>query len=67
MYCCEHPIHASASFIAKTHTSDIVTIVIINTYFTPRGDIVVIEKNKDRVKELQEGHGGWKARLVSVS
>ncbi|KAI0240476.1 hypothetical protein LSAT2_008785 [Lamellibrachia satsuma] len=29
-------------------------------------DIVVIEKNKDRVKELQEGHGGWKASLVSV-
>ncbi|KAI0237102.1 hypothetical protein LSAT2_012421 [Lamellibrachia satsuma] len=31
-----------------------------------RYDIVVIEKNKDRVKELQEGHGGWKASFVSV-
>ncbi|KAI0230559.1 hypothetical protein LSAT2_019111, partial [Lamellibrachia satsuma] len=29
-------------------------------------DIVVIEKNKDRVMELQGDHGGWKASLVSV-
>ena len=33
----------------------------------PRYDIVVIEMNKDRVMELQQGHGGWKASLVSVS
>ncbi|KAI0227684.1 hypothetical protein LSAT2_021813 [Lamellibrachia satsuma] len=31
-----------------------------------RYDIVVIEKNKDRVMGLQEDHGGWKASLVSV-
>ncbi|KAI0227686.1 hypothetical protein LSAT2_021812 [Lamellibrachia satsuma] len=31
-----------------------------------RYDIVVIEKNKDRVMELQGNHGGWKASLVSI-
>ncbi|KAK2180416.1 hypothetical protein NP493_444g02041 [Ridgeia piscesae] len=32
-----------------------------------RYDIVVVDSNKDKVMSLQEGHGGWKASLVSVS
>ena len=32
-----------------------------------RGDEVVIKSDKNLVKELQEGHGGWNESMISVS
>ena len=35
-------------------------------FICPRCDIVSIEKNKDKVMSLQQGHGGWESNMVSV-
>lgn len=32
-----------------------------------RGDEVIIQSDKNVLKELQEGHGGWNDAMVSVS
>ena len=32
-----------------------------------RGDEVIIKNDKNLVKELQDGHGGWNEAMISVS
>ena len=32
-----------------------------------RGDEVIIKTDKNQVKELQDGHGGWNESMISVS